>query len=121
MKKLRWALALVVVLSLVSTAGAQFNMQTPHIRGVWNPVVGSGAAYTMETKREGKVETEFAIVGTETVNGKPGHWLEMTMTSKEGTTVMKNLMVFDGNSMQDRKSTRLNSSHIQKSRMPSSA
>ena len=96
MNRLRWAVAFVAILSLVGSTAAQFGPRPPQIQGVWNPVVGSGAAYSMESKREGKMEMEFAIVGAETVAGKPGHWLEMAMTTKEGLMVMKNLMVFDG-------------------------
>ena len=38
-----------------------------------------------------------------------------------GDTVIVNVNVVEGTRKRDRKSTRLNSSHIQKSRMPSSA
>ena len=93
------ALALVVLLA--GTAAAQFGkMEMPSARGVWNPVVGSGAAYSLESKREGKSEMEFAIVGTEMVAGKPAHWMEMAFKSKEGLMVMKSLYVLDANSMQ---------------------
>jgi hypothetical protein len=77
------------------------GMRQPQMRGVWSPVVGSGAAYQMEGGREGKMEVEFAVVGTENVGGKPGYWLEMAFQSpREGLMVMKQLMVLDANSLQ---------------------
>jgi len=99
--KLRWIGALALVALLAGSAAAQFGqMQMPSARGVWNPVVGSGAAYQIESKREGKSEMEFAIVGTEMVAGKTGHWMEMAFKGKEGLMLMKTLYVLDANSMQ---------------------
>jgi hypothetical protein len=65
------------------------------MRGVWSPVVGSGAAYVMEDKRAGKVEMEVAVVGSEAVAGKTGHWIEVMVSSKEGAFLGKNLMVLE--------------------------
>lgn len=100
MRNCRWIYALTVIVLVVGTAAAQFQMPTPRIRGVWNPVVGSGAAYEMRSKNEGKTEIEFAIVGTETIGGKTAHWMEMTVNTKEGTTIIKSLYLLDANSMQ---------------------
>lgn len=97
----RWMSALALVGVLAGTTAAQFGRrEMPLARGVWNPVVGSGAAYSVESKREGKSEMEFAIVGTEMVAGKPGHWMEMVFKGKEGLMVMKTLSVMDANSIQ---------------------
>lgn len=99
--KFRWMCALALVILLAGTAAAQFGQrEMPSARGIWNPVVGSGAAYLIESRREGKSEMEFAIVGTEMVAGKAGHWMEMAFKSKEGLTVMKTLYVLDANSIQ---------------------
>jgi len=99
--KARWMCALALVVLLAGTAAAQFGQrEMPSARGVWNPVVGSGAAYLIENKREGKSEMEFAIVGTEMVAGKTGHWMETAFKGKEGLTVMKTLQVLDANSIQ---------------------
>lgn len=99
--KFRWMCALALVILLAGTAAAQFGpREMPSARGIWNPVVGSGAAYLIESRREGKSEMEFAIVGTEMVAGKTGHWMEMAFKGKEGLMVMKTLYVLDANSMQ---------------------
>ena len=81
------------------TAIAQMGMRSgPSVRGVWNPVVGSGAAYSIEQKGGEKSEMEMAVVGKESVDGKDGYWLELTVQSPrhEGQMVMKSLMVLDG-------------------------
>ncbi len=67
----RAALMMVVfVLSGTPGAGAQMGMggRTPQIQGVWNPVVGSGAVYQVESKDTHKTEMEIAVVGSETVD-----------------------------------------------------
>ena len=98
--KVRWMFAFAAVVLLAGTASAQFGrMEMPSAHGVWNPVVGSGAAYQMQGK-SGTSEIEFDIVGTETVAGKPGHWLETAFKGKEGLMVTKTLMVIDGTSME---------------------
>ncbi|MGH9795770.1 MAG: DUF4412 domain-containing protein [Candidatus Acidiferrales bacterium] len=94
---LRRAIMAFVVLCLVVPAVAQGPMQGPPVfRGVWSPVVGSGAAYQVETNRE-KREMEMAVVGTEAHEGKTGHWLEIFMKDpRQGDVVMKMLIVLDG-------------------------
>lgn len=88
---------LVLIAGVVGSASAQFQMQAPKVTGVWNPLVGAGAAYVMEEKR-GKHEMEMAIVDKETVEGKTGYWLEMMLKDpREGEMVMKYLYVLDGN------------------------
>ena len=72
------------------------GMRGPSVNGVWSPVVGSGAAYQVENKREGKQEIEIAIVAAETAAGKPGHWMEMSFKSADaGRVVMRQLQVLD--------------------------
>ena len=87
------ALVLAFLLLPFETS-AQFRTRGPHLRGVWAPEVGAGAAYQVETKGEGKQEMELAIVGTEIVDGKTGYWMEMAMKHPEhGQMVMKHLIV----------------------------
>ena len=99
MRSCRLFVAGVAVLLLAAAVSAQFMGRGPSMRGVWSPVVGSGSAYLMESKKD-KTEVEYAIVGTEMFQGKPGHWLEMTMKGKEGEMVSKILMVVDGQNLQ---------------------
>ncbi len=82
---------------LAGGAGAQMFGRAPEINGVWNPVVGYGAAYEIEHKGQ-KSQMEMAVVGKESVGGKDGYWLEITMQSPRtgGEMVMKQLMVLDG-------------------------
>jgi hypothetical protein len=82
-------------------ASAQMGMQSrPTMRGVWNPVVGTGAAYEL-TKADGtKTDMERAIVGKETVAGKEGYWFEMTISNTPmGTMIVKTLTVRDDQNM----------------------
>ncbi len=94
---LRRAIIAFMVLCLAVPAVAQGPMQgPPAFRGVWAPVVGSGAAYQVETNRE-KREMEMAVVGAESHEGKTGHWLEIFMKDpRQGNVVMKMLVVLDG-------------------------
>ncbi len=88
--------------ALTASAQMRMGMRPPEFRGVWNPVVGSGAAYQVERTGEGKTEMEITIVGSENVDGKPGYWLEMAMKNPrgEGDFYMKHLIVLDGKQTQ---------------------
>jgi hypothetical protein len=79
-------------------AGAQMGMHVaPAMRGIFNPVVGSGGEYEMTTDKGTKMVMEIAIVGKESVAGKDGYWFEMTMSNlPAGEMVMKSLTVVDG-------------------------
>ncbi|MBI3406058.1 MAG: hypothetical protein HY046_11440 [Acidobacteria bacterium] len=97
MKSTRVVLAIMVLCGLAMVANAQmFGGRPPSMRGVWKPVVGSGGAYEMQTRREGTQNIEMAVVGSETVNGATGYWLEMLVHSREGETIVKQLYVMDG-------------------------
>jgi len=90
------AVGLLAALPVVS----QMNpaMKPPEFRGIFNPVMGSGAAYEM-TNKAGKTELELTVVGKEEVNGRPGVWLEMGAdTPQGGQAYAKNLLVIDGKS-----------------------
>jgi uncharacterized protein DUF3108 len=103
MKRLAgFCFVLLCALALSHSTGAQMGMgmRGPSVTGVWSPVVGSGAAYQMENKREGKREIEIAIVAAETAAGKPGHWMEMSFKDpKSGQMVMRQMMALEGKEM----------------------
>jgi len=75
------------------TANAQMGMgmrQSPMPRGVFSPVVGSGARYEVASAEGRKAEVEYAIVGKDSVNGADAYWLEFTVNSGDsGTIIMK--------------------------------
>lgn len=94
----RFAASAFLVLLLAISANAQMGRSgPPRISGVWNPVVGAGAAYEVDTKGE-KTNMEIAIVGKESVGGKDAWWYEMSFNSARsgGQMVTKTLMVIDG-------------------------
>jgi len=83
---------------LVTSAKGQMGPQIPTPKGIFNPVVGSGAQYEVERKDGSKTTFEIAIVGKESAEGKDAFWLEASAdTPRMGTMVMKELIVVDGN------------------------
>jgi hypothetical protein len=92
------ALIASLVLLSVGTATAQFGrgpgMRVPTIRGVINPIVGSGAVYQTSNG-----EVEITLVGKEDVAGKQGLWIQIGMKSPEGQMYMKQLTVVDGKTL----------------------
>jgi len=96
-------LAGVLVLAGTLAASGQFGtgMRQPRMQGLWNPIVGSGGAYEIESKNdrgERKTQMEIAVVGSETVDGKPGYWVEMAFAEPRGggQAYIKHLIVLDG-------------------------
>jgi hypothetical protein len=79
-------------------ASAQMGMHAgPAMRGILNPVVGSGGEYEMTTEKGTKMVMEIAIVGKESVGGKDGYWFETTFSDASmGRMVHKTLTVVDG-------------------------
>jgi hypothetical protein len=74
-------------------------MGGPQLRGIFNPIVGSGAQY--EINRGGdngrKMTMDIVTLGKESVEGKDGYWLEVTIYGTEmGDVVDKILVVPDG-------------------------
>lgn len=59
-------------------------------------MVGAGATYEITEKKGEKNDLEIAVVGAETIEGQSGHWLEMTIKTREGVMVMKNFIVLKG-------------------------
>src|ERR1700756_2124963 len=101
MKKSLSGLA-VIVLCGFGLASVSFAQMTrgggpPQFAGVFNPKVGVGAAYEVQTQ-DGKKTMEMAIVGKETVDGKDAYWWEMAMPDQRagGEMVFKSLLVMDG-------------------------
>jgi hypothetical protein len=88
----------VVLAMLPGLVSAQMGMHAgPTMRGIFNPVVGSGGQYEVTTEKSTKMVMEIAIVGKESVGGKDGYWFEMTMSnSPMGQMVSKTLTVVDG-------------------------
>jgi hypothetical protein len=93
MKSLKVFTGVVCLLVMAAAASAQMGMrQSPIPRGVFSPVVGSGAAYEITTSEGRKTNIEYAIVGKESVNGKDAYWMEWTTSGMgSGQMVMKML------------------------------
>ncbi len=93
MKSLKVFAGVVCLLAIAAAASAQMGMrQSPIPRGVFSPVVGSGAAYEITTSEGRKTNIEYAIVGKESVNGKDAYWMEWTTSGMgSGQMVMKML------------------------------
>lgn len=88
--------ALAAALALTGGAWAErMGMgSAPHILGLFKPVVGSGAEYTITTGKNEKMDWVYAVVGKESVNGEEGYWIEMRMASGKGAgMIMKQLML----------------------------
>ena len=93
----RHALA-ALLLALVSTAAsAQMGrFSSPHVSGFWNPVVGEGAQYSIQSQKGDKTDMQITVVGKESVDGKDAYWYEMSFNRGNGEMVMKQLMVLNG-------------------------
>ena len=72
-------------------------------------------------ERHALVKAGFAVAGAATPPAVAAVWAMAGIAVPPGAVVAIALMAAVGGFVLDRKSTRLNSSHIQKSRMPSSA
>jgi hypothetical protein len=93
------AAILVCGLAMAAPAGAQMMRGggPPQFAGVFNPTVGLGAAYEIQSKDGTKKNMEMAIVGKDTVDGKEAYWWEIAITDEKmgGEMVMKMLLVLD--------------------------
>lgn len=100
----RIAASAIFLLFAASGANAQMGMRSgpPDIRGVWNPIIGAGAEYEMQSEKNEKSNMEFTIVSKENVGGKEAYWFEITMTSPKtrGEMVMKYLYAVEGGNIQ---------------------
>jgi hypothetical protein len=88
----------VLLAMLSGFATAQMGMHAgPAMRGIFNPVVGSGGQYEMTTEKGTTMVMEIAVVGKESVGGKDAYWFEMTMANTSmGQMITKTLTVVDG-------------------------
>jgi hypothetical protein len=95
----RMAIGGFLCLVVAMAAHAQMGMGgPPQMHGVWNPVVGNGAAYDIQSKNGDTTSMEVTIVGKEIVDGNDGFWMEMAMNSPRmhGGMVVKFLTVLNG-------------------------
>ena len=94
---LRCGSIFMLAATLPALAGAQMGMHAgPAMRGIFNPVVGSGGEYEMTTDK-GKTVMEISVVGKESVDGKDGYWFEMAISNASmGQMISKSLTVLDG-------------------------
>jgi hypothetical protein len=100
MKVLAFCVCCLSLMIAAATTSAQMGMgmrQRSLPGGIFNPVVGSGAAYDIQPASGPKTSIEYAIVGKESVDGKDGFWMEWTTTAGAmGEMVMKVLIVPGG-------------------------
>ena len=70
----------------------------PQFAGLFNPTIGLGAAYEIQSKDGTKKNMEMAIVGKDAADGKDAYWWEMAITDEKmgGEMVIKTLLVLDG-------------------------
>ena len=93
MKKAIYLTVALLALILPSSALAQGGAGSmPGFSGIWNPKVGSGAAYSMKSKHSKEMTIEMAVVEKE----KNGAWIEMAMQGG-GMPLVRNKMLFADN------------------------
>jgi hypothetical protein len=96
---LRCTAVALLVFAMLPIAGAQRGFfHPPDMAGVWNPIVGAGGSYEVDSKSGEKTQLDLFIVGKDSAEGKDAFWMETAMqTSKmPGGIVMKMQMVVDG-------------------------
>lgn len=96
---IRLAVSILVTFATSQFSAAQMGMgmsRPPSIAGVFNPEVGSGAAYEMDRK-DGSRKTSFemSVVGKE----GSGYWIETAMQSPQGTVYAKTLSAHEGDNV----------------------
>ncbi|MFZ0580566.1 MAG: hypothetical protein WAN72_19590 [Candidatus Acidiferrales bacterium] len=95
----RFGVACLVVVAMALGASAQMGMRNaPQLRGILNPVVGSGGQYEVTTAKGDKITMEMVIVGKESVDGKDAYWFENTISGAQmgGDVITKSLTVVNG-------------------------
>lgn len=95
----RFGVACFVVVAMALGASAQMGMRNaPQLRGILNPVVGSGGQYEVTTAKGDKITMEMVIVGKESVDGKDAYWFENTISGAQmgGDVITKSLTVVNG-------------------------
>jgi hypothetical protein len=97
--KISWRYAVAgLLLALVAMAASpqMGRFSQPHVMGFWNPVVGEGAEYEIQTAKGDKSNMQITIVGKDSVDGKDAYWYEMSFNRGNGQMIMKQLMVLNG-------------------------
>ena len=93
----RYAVSACALVLVASAAVAQMGrFSAPHVMGFWNPVVGEGSEYEMQSAKGDKSNMQITIVGKESVDGKDAYWYEMSFNHGNGQMIMKQLMVLNG-------------------------
>lgn len=95
MKRMYFGIMIVALsLGLACRADAQMGMnlfQKPVLAKFMNPVVGKGAQYETartDTKGEKTRTMELGVVGKESVEGKEGFWMQVSMTDEKGNPIV---------------------------------
>lgn len=95
----RLGVSILVAFATSQFSAAQMGMgmsRPPSIAGVFNPEVGSGAAYEMDRKDGGRKTTfEMSVVGKE----GSGYWIETAMQAPQGTVYAKTLSTREGDNV----------------------
>jgi hypothetical protein len=97
--KISWRHAVTAMLLAVVATAASAQMghfSAPHVSGFWNPIVGEGAEYSMQSAKGDKTDMQIAVVGKESVDGKDAYWYETSFNRGSGQMIMKQLMVLNG-------------------------
>ncbi len=97
--RISWRHAVTAMLLAVVATAASAQMghfSAPHISGFWNPIVGEGAEYEMQSANGDKTDMQIAVVGKESVDGKDAYWYETSFNRGSGQMIMKQLMVLNG-------------------------
>jgi hypothetical protein len=99
-------IALMLLASVTASAHPAQTAQGPRgmapadFRGVFNPTVGLGAAYQLETGGNPiMAEMEITVIGKQTVDGKQGYWIEFGALGQQRQLYMKMLVLVDGNNI----------------------
>ena len=95
--QLLFAFATLTLACGASTGSWRIHRRVPSFAGVSNLAVGSAAAYELDGQK-GKSTVELAIVGTESVDGKDGYWVEISSRPEghTGESVVKALIYRNG-------------------------
>jgi len=97
--RISWRHAVTAMLLAVVATAASAQMghfSAPHVSGFWNPIVGEGAEYEMQSAKGDKTDMQIAVVGKESVDGKDAYWYETSFNRGSGQMIMKQLMVLNG-------------------------
>ena len=86
----RIAIAVLLLVSMSPAGIAQMGMmRTPDMSGIWNPVVGAGGSYEMQSADGKTRHLDIFIAGKERVGGKDAYWMEIAVEGgqRPGTTI----------------------------------